>query len=59
VALLNIGLNLLILPRWSWVGAAWTSVASDAALMVAVYVAVQWKISAETQKERELVHALE
>jgi hypothetical protein len=34
-------------------------VASDAALMVAVYVAVQWKISAETQKERELVHALE
>jgi O-antigen/teichoic acid export membrane protein len=59
VALLNIGLNLVILPRWSWVGAAWTSLACDAALMIAVYVAVQWKISAGTQKERELVHALE
>lgn len=45
VALLNIGLNLVILPRWGWVGAAWTSLASDAALMIAVYVAVQWKRS--------------
>ena len=45
VALFNIGLNLVILPRWSWVGAAWTSLASDAALMIAVYVAVQWKRS--------------
>jgi|GEM_PF-1679038 Membrane protein involved in the export of O-antigen and teichoic acid len=45
VALLNIGLNFLILPRWSWVGAAWTSLASDAALLIAVYVAVQWKRS--------------
>ena len=43
VALLNIGLNLLILPRWSWVGAAWTSLASDAVLMCAVYLAVQGK----------------
>jgi O-antigen/teichoic acid export membrane protein len=43
VALLNFGLNLAILPRWSWVGAAWTSLASDAALMIAVYLAVQWK----------------
>lgn len=45
VALLNIGLNLVILPRYSWVGAAWTSLASDAALMIAVYAAVQWKRS--------------
>lgn len=44
VAVLNIGLNLIILPRWSWVGAAWTSLASDAVLMLAVYIAVQWKL---------------
>ena len=55
VALLNIGLNLLILPRWSWVGAAWTSLASDAALMIAVYAAVQWKLPARSI--REVAHA--
>jgi O-antigen/teichoic acid export membrane protein/GT2 family glycosyltransferase len=55
VALLNIGLNLLVLPRWSWVGAAWTSLASDAALMAAVYIAVQWKRSADAAGE--VMHA--
>lgn len=50
VALLNIGLNLVVLPRWSWVGAAWTSLASDAALMIAVYIAVQWKRSTAVMK---------
>ena len=24
IALFNIGLNLVVLPRWSWIGAAWT-----------------------------------
>lgn len=57
VALLNIGLNFLILPRWSWVGAAWTSVASDAALLAAVYVAVQWKRSGSPISEA--AHATE
>jgi O-antigen/teichoic acid export membrane protein len=59
VAALNIGLNLLILPRWSWVGAAWTSLASDAVLMVAIYGIVHWKLNAGTVKVKELVHALE
>jgi O-antigen/teichoic acid export membrane protein/glycosyltransferase involved in cell wall biosynthesis len=45
VAGLNIGLNLVVLPRWSWVGAAWTSLASDAVLMVAIYGTVQWKLA--------------
>jgi O-antigen/teichoic acid export membrane protein len=57
VALLNIGLNLLILPRWSWVGAAWTSLASDAAMAIAVYATVQWKLPARSV--REAVHATE
>jgi O-antigen/teichoic acid export membrane protein/glycosyltransferase involved in cell wall biosynthesis len=59
VAALNIGLNILILPRWSWVGAAWTSLASDAVLMVAIYGIVQWKLSERTVKVKELVHAIE
>ncbi len=36
VALANIGLNLVILPRYSWRGAAWTSLACDG-LLVAVF----------------------
>jgi O-antigen/teichoic acid export membrane protein len=34
VALINIGLNLIILPRYSWRGAAWTSVGCDGLLVV-------------------------
>lgn len=34
VALVNIGLNLVILPRYSWRGAAWTSLGCDGLLVV-------------------------
>jgi O-antigen/teichoic acid export membrane protein len=34
VALVNIGLNLVILPRYSWRGAAWTSLGSDGLLVL-------------------------
>jgi O-antigen/teichoic acid export membrane protein len=51
VAVLNIGLNLLILPRWSWVGAAWTSLISDAALMGSIYAIVRWKLASESHKK--------
>jgi O-antigen/teichoic acid export membrane protein len=34
VALINIALNLVILPRYSWRGAAWTSVGCDGLLVV-------------------------
>ena len=34
VALINIGLNLAILPRYSWRGAAWTSLGCDGLLVV-------------------------
>jgi O-antigen/teichoic acid export membrane protein/glycosyltransferase involved in cell wall biosynthesis len=46
VAILNIGLNLLILPRWSWRGAAWTSLVSDAVLLGAVYMVVRHRMVA-------------
>jgi O-antigen/teichoic acid export membrane protein len=34
VALINIGLNVVILPRYSWRGAAWTSLGCDGLLVV-------------------------
>jgi hypothetical protein len=40
-----------VLPRWSWVGAAWTSLASDGALLIAVYLAVP------VEGVREVLHA--
>ncbi len=40
IALVNVGLNLLILPRYSWRGAAWTSLGCDALLMLLFWVAV-------------------
>gem|GEM_PF-382118 len=41
VALLNIAANLIILPRWSWRGAAWTSVGCDAILLLFLWIAAQ------------------
>jgi O-antigen/teichoic acid export membrane protein len=54
IALLNIGLNLLILPRWSWRGAAWTSVACDGALVVALWLTVQRCSRKERQATSEV-----
>ena len=51
VAVLNIALNIVIIPRWSWVGAAWTSLISDAVLMIAVYAAVRWKLASASRRE--------
>lgn len=51
VAVLNIGLNLLILPRWSWRGAAWTSLVSDAVLLGVIYIIVRHKVTAGSARE--------
>jgi len=40
VALINIGANLIILPRYSWRGAAWTSLACDGLLVVVFWCTV-------------------
>ena len=37
MALLNIGINLLILPHYSWRGAAWASLGCDGLLVVAFW----------------------
>lgn len=40
VAVFNVLINLWLIPRYSWVGAAWASVASDALLALSVGAAV-------------------
>jgi O-antigen/teichoic acid export membrane protein len=40
VALINIALNLVILPRYSWRGAAWTSLGCDGLLVVIFWFTV-------------------
>ena len=37
VAVLNVALNLILIPAYSWVGAAWASLASDATLAVSLW----------------------
>ncbi len=49
IAIINVGLNLLILPRYSWRGAAWTSLGCDALLMVLFWVAVSYYARQESK----------
>jgi O-antigen/teichoic acid export membrane protein len=54
IALINVGLNLVILPRYSWRGAAWTSLGCDALLLVLFWSAVTYYAH---QESKMLVHA--
>jgi O-antigen/teichoic acid export membrane protein len=47
VALLNIGLNLVVLPRWSWRGAAWTSLGCDGLLVLVFWLAALYYVRRE------------
>lgn len=49
IALVNVGLNLLILPRYSWRGAAWTSLGCDAMLMALFWTAVLYYVRQESR----------
>ncbi|MGO9434829.1 MAG: flippase [Terracidiphilus sp.] len=42
VAALNFGLNLWLIPRYGWLGAAWVSLASDGSLAVINWILVRW-----------------
>ena len=44
VAVLNVALNLLILPKYSWRGAAWTSLGCDATLMLLFFTALNYHV---------------
>jgi O-antigen/teichoic acid export membrane protein len=54
VAVLNIGLNLIILPRHSWRGAVCTSLISDAALAATLWTLV-WRLCAHETKRVEAI----
>jgi O-antigen/teichoic acid export membrane protein len=49
IALINILLNLVFLPRYGWLGAAWTSLASDGLLLLSLWFAVQYKLLTAVQ----------
>jgi O-antigen/teichoic acid export membrane protein len=40
VALFNVGLNLWLIPAYSWRGASWSSLASDGTLALLMYISV-------------------
>jgi hypothetical protein len=49
VAVFNVLINLWIIPAYSWRGAAWSSIASDA-LLACVMVAVVLVLSRRSQR---------
>ena len=52
IALINIALNLAVLPKYGWLGAAWTSLASDALLLLSFWIAVRYKIRRAVQSTK-------
>ena len=42
IAVFNVLLNLWLIPAYSWRGAAWSSIASDGALALSMWIAVFW-----------------
>lgn len=45
IAVMNFVLNLILIPRFGWVAAAWTSLASDGLCGVGLWLAVWWILS--------------
>jgi len=56
VAVVNFGLNLIILPKYGWLGAAWTSLASDGLLLLILWIAVHHKLR---QAEKLTAHTVD
>jgi O-antigen/teichoic acid export membrane protein len=42
VGILNVWLNLYFITRWTWRGAAWTSLMCDGLLVIAFWIALKW-----------------
>ncbi len=42
IALFNVGLNFWLIPRYSWRGAAWSSLISDALLALSLWLVIRW-----------------
>jgi len=52
VGVLNVGLNFFLIPRWSWRGAAWSSIICDASLAISLWAVFQYVAAS---KEKALV----
>ena len=54
-ALLNFVLNLILIPRYSWLGAAWASLATDGGLGVLEWIVIRWLISREKNRSAPIL----
>jgi O-antigen/teichoic acid export membrane protein len=54
VAMVNVCLNLLLIPAYSWVGAAWASILSDGALAVALWLVLNTLVHRAAQSSYRL-----
>lgn len=52
VAFLNVILNLVLIREFSWRGAAWSSTLTNGALMLALYLIINWHLHREPQAVR-------
>ncbi len=53
VAVVNVLLNLWLIPAYSWKGAAWSSTASDALLILAMYTAIRMASARQGAMQRQ------
>ena len=54
-ALLNFVLNLILIPKYSWLGAAWASLATDGGLGVLDWIVIRWLISREKNRSAPIL----
>jgi O-antigen/teichoic acid export membrane protein len=54
IAILNVGLNFWLIPLYSWRGAAWSSLACDASLAIAMYAMLLYVMAKEARVSTEL-----
>jgi O-antigen/teichoic acid export membrane protein len=57
IAVINIALNLIVLPKYGWLGASWTSLASDGLLLLSLWIAIQSKLRIAVQPNAGLAKA--
>ncbi len=56
IAVLNVGLNIVVLPKYGWLGAAWTSLASDGLLVVILWIAILQTVGSSRETGRMAVN---
>lgn len=52
---LNFGVNLYLIPRWSWEGAAWASLMTDGTLAIANWSILMWLVRRPQSNEQQLM----